>query len=366
MTDTGTIGSRQVEFDDNSLLPALFGDHDEYLLEIERLLDVTLRYRGNCLEIVGPEGSRSIARRAIGALYHRLKQGEDVNQGEVKAAVRLASSNVADTGSLMVRTRKRNISPRSVAQADYIKALEADELVFGLGPAGTGKTYLAVAMAVSMLLRGKVARIVLSRPAVEAGERLGFLPGDLQEKIDPYLRPLYDALYDMLPADQIANRLAGGEIEVAPLAFMRGRTLSNAYIILDEAQNTSPMQMKMFLTRLGEGSLMTVTGDLSQIDLPTRERSGLRDAIDLLDGVAGVSLIHFSEVDVVRHALVTRIVTAYNRRDAAPKQATTGVGAGAGAGVGGQARLEQPDEASDRGRKKSGKRNNGRKAAKGR
>ena len=327
MTDTG---SRQVQFDDNTLLPALFGHHDEHLVEIERLLDVKLRYRGNCLEIVGPEGSRATARQAIDALYRRLKQGVDMTQGEVQAAVRLAVSNAGDTDKLTIRTRKSNISPRSSAQAAYIEALERDELVFGLGPAGTGKTYLAVAMAVSMLLRGKVDRIVLSRPAVEAGERLGFLPGDLQEKIDPYLRPLYDALYDMLPADQIANRLASGEIEVAPLAFMRGRTLSAAYIILDEAQNTSPMQMKMFLTRLGESSRMAVTGDLSQIDLPVSEKSGLRDAVELLDGVAGVTLAHFTDVDVVRHALVTRIVQAYNGRDARTNDAGRTAGRNAG------------------------------------
>ncbi len=305
----------QIQFDDNTLLPALFGHHDEHLLQIEQLLDVTLRYRGNHLEISGPVTSREIADRAIGSLYERLKNGLEVAPGDVKAAVRMAAGNV-DTGEeLALRTRKRTITPRSPMQAEYVRALEESDLVFGLGPAGTGKTYLAVAVAVTHLLQGKVDRIILSRPAVEAGERLGYLPGDLQEKIDPYLRPLYDALHDMLPGDQVARRLANGEIEVAPLAFMRGRTLNHAFAILDEAQNTSAMQMKMFLTRLGEGSRMVVTGDMSQIDLPPGTRSGLGDALEVLDGIASVSRINFTDADVVRHSLVTRIVRAYDARD---------------------------------------------------
>jgi phosphate starvation-inducible PhoH-like protein len=216
-----------------------------------------------------------------------------------------------------VKTKRRSISPRSPTQAAYIQALQENELVFGLGPAGTGKTYLAVAQAVVMLTSGQVDRIVLSRPAVEAGERLGFLPGDLREKIDPYLRPLYDALYDMLPAEQVARRLGNGEIEIAPLAFMRGRTLANAFVILDEAQNTTPMQMKMFLTRLGENGRMAVTGDTSQIDLPSGTRSGLKDAIEILQGVPGVSFVQFGDADVVRHPLVGHIVRAYDKHDAA-------------------------------------------------
>jgi len=307
-------GPAHIQFDDNLLLPALFGSHDEYLAQIERLLDVQLRYRGNRLEIRGSEGGRDIAVRAIGALYKRLQSGLDVTEGEVRAAVNMAA-NGGDQEGGVIRTRRRTVTARSPMQAAYMAALDSDDLVFGLGPAGTGKTYIAVAKAVAMLLEGKVDRIVLSRPAVEAGERLGFLPGDLQDKIDPYLRPLYDALFDMLPASQVTGRLANGEIEVAPLAFMRGRTLSHAYIILDEAQNTSPMQMKMFLTRLGEGAHMAVTGDLSQIDLPEAAKSGLIDAVTLLEGVKGVSQIRFSEKDVVRHDLVARIVTAYNRRD---------------------------------------------------
>jgi phosphate starvation-inducible PhoH-like protein len=214
-----------------------------------------------------------------------------------------------------IRTRKRHVMPRSPGQRAYFQALDRHELVFALGPAGTGKTYIAVAKAVALKLAGEVDRIVLSRPAVEAGERLGFLPGDMREKVDPYLRPLYDALFDMLPGDLVTRLLTSGEIEVAPLAFMRGRTLANAFIILDEAQNTTPVQMKMFLTRLGEHSRMVVTGDLSQIDLPRGTRSGLQDAIDILEGVNGVSRIAFGAEDVVRHDLVARIVAAYDKRD---------------------------------------------------
>ena len=314
-TDVKPASPVQVQFDDNALLPALFGHQDEHLLQIERLLDVTLRYRGNQLEIQGPETSREIADLAIADLYRQLKSGQDVGLGEVQAAVRMAASDDSTGVGISIRTRKRTITPRSPLQASYLEALGRADLTFGLGPAGTGKTYLAVAMAVSDLIQGKVDRLILSRPAVEAGERLGFLPGDLQDKIDPYLRPLYDALYDMLPGEQVASRLESGEIEVAPLAFMRGRTLSRAFIILDEAQNTSAMQMKMFLTRLGEGSRMAITGDMTQIDLPSGTRSGLGDALDVLNNVSGVEVVRFGEDDVVRHTMVARIVTAYKRRD---------------------------------------------------
>ncbi|MDA0784687.1 MAG: PhoH family protein [Proteobacteria bacterium] len=314
-TDVAAGETVQIRFDDNTLLPALFGQHDEHLLQIEQLLDVTLRYRGNQLEIQGPETARGIADRVIADLYALLKGGQEVAPADVQAAVRMAAAGNQGDSRIAIRTRKRTITPRNPMQARYLEALSESDLTFGLGPAGTGKTYLAVAMAVTELIQGKVDRLILSRPAVEAGERLGFLPGDLQEKIDPYLRPLYDALYDMLPGDQVAKRLSGGEIEVAPLAFMRGRTLSRAFIILDEAQNTSAMQMKMFLTRLGEGSRMAVTGDMSQIDLPSGTRSGLADALDVLDGVNGVRTVRFGESDVVRHSMVTRIVTAYNARD---------------------------------------------------
>jgi phosphate starvation-inducible protein PhoH and related proteins len=246
-----------------------------------------------------------------------LRMATGVGDGAARA---LAMQAIARP-DFNVKTKRRSISPRSPTQAAYIQALQENELVFGLGPAGTGKTYLAVAQAVVMLTSGQVDRIVLSRPAVEAGERLGFLPGDLREKIDPYLRPLYDALYDMLPAEQVARRLGNGEIEIAPLAFMRGRTLANAFVILDEAQNTTPMQMKMFLTRLGENGRMAVTGDTSQIDLPSGTRSGLKDAIEILQGVPGVSFVQFGDADVVRHPLVGHIVRAYDKHDAARHEA---------------------------------------------
>jgi phosphate starvation-inducible PhoH-like protein len=307
----------QMSFDDNSLLPQLFGDGDQHLARIERALGISLASRGNRLAISGNAARAELARSALAGLYDRLKRGHEVDAQAVDAALRMAPQRGGEpwSDSDEIRTRKRRIAPRGPVQAQYIKALRDHEMVFGLGPAGTGKTYLAVAMAVDMLMNGKVERIVLSRPAVEAGERLGFLPGDLKEKVDPYLRPLYDALHDMLPGDQVVKRITSGEIEIAPLAFMRGRTLANAYVILDEAQNTTPVQMKMFLTRLGENARMAVTGDLSQIDLPKGARSGLTDAIETLGGVEGIAMIRFSEADVVRHPLVARIVTAYDRHD---------------------------------------------------
>ena len=308
-----------VDFADNRLLSALFGEHDRHLSRIEQKLGVSLTSRGNRVAIVGDAEGQEAARDVLNALYARLQKGEEVGIGDVDGAIRMAVAGGAaasgDGEPVVVRTRKRQITARSPNQAHYIRELYRHELVFGLGPAGTGKTYLAVAVAVSMMLTGRVDRIILSRPAVEAGERLGFLPGDMREKVDPYLRPLYDALYDMLPAEQVVKRLENGEIEVAPLAFMRGRTLSNAFVILDEAQNTTPVQMKMLLTRLGENSRMVVTGDMSQIDLPLGVPSGLRDAVGLLEGVDGISFVRFSDVDVVRHPLVTRVVRAYAARD---------------------------------------------------
>jgi phosphate starvation-inducible PhoH-like protein len=308
---------QQMQFDDNSLLPQLYGERDRHLDRIERELGVSLVSRGNRLAIAGPQESADVARSAIASLYQRLKRGLEVDNAAVDAALKRASLQAHEQWGEAeeIRTRKRRISPRSANQAAYLRALRAQELVFGLGPAGTGKTYLAVAMAVDMLMSGTVERIILSRPAVEAGERLGFLPGDLREKVDPYLRPLYDALHDMLPGEQVMKRLSSGEIEIAPLAFMRGRTLANAFVILDEAQNTTPVQMKMFLTRLGEHSRMAVTGDLSQIDLPPRTRSGLADALETLQGEEGIATVNFTDVDVVRHHLVSRIVRAYDRHD---------------------------------------------------
>lgn len=308
----------RLRFDDNTLLPLLFGDHDRHLARLEHALGVVVRPRGNEVAISGPAPSVAATEAVLRHLYDKLKRGLPMSGGEVEGAIRMAtsrSSGRADrtTGEpeLVIRTRKRPVSPRSPRQADYVRAMLANDLVFGLGPAGTGKTYLAVAMAVSLYLAGRVERIVLSRPAVEAGERLGFLPGDLKDKVDPYLRPLYDALYDMLPADLVARRLEAAEIEIAPLAFMRGRTLSQAFVILDEAQNTTPLQMKMFLTRLGERSRMVVTGDLTQIDLPAGARSGLRHAVATLEGLDGAAFVRFGPADAMRHSLVARILAAY-------------------------------------------------------
>ena len=304
-------------FEDNQLLTELFGEHDRNLARIEQALDVLTSSRGNRLVVHGSDHARALAKRVFTDLYQRLKSGLEVGAGEVDAAIRMARAPRTEQGksNVQLTTDRKVISPRSPAQADYLAALQNSELVFGIGPAGTGKTYLAVASAVSMLLARKVDRIILSRPAVEAGERLGFLPDDLREKIDPYLRPLYDALHDMMPGERVMKSLETGEIEIAPLAFMRGRTLANSYVILDEAQNCTSVQMKMFLTRLGENGRMAVNGDPSQIDLPSGMKSGLGEALDLLSGVEGVDMVRFSDADVVRHPLVTRIVRAYDAKD---------------------------------------------------
>ena len=310
-----------INFADNRLLPLLFGEYDRNLARIEQSFGVRLSSRGNKVSVSGSTEASAFAEAALNALYRRLERGLPVDAGEVDAAVRLASAEATKVmtegpgDTLEIRTPKRHVTPRSVGQAEYMRALSEGQLVFGLGPAGTGKTYLAVAMAAHMLISGRVDRIILSRPAVEAGERLGFLPGDLREKIDPYLAPLYDALYDMLPADQVINRLNSGEIEVAPLAFMRGRTLSHAYVILDEAQNATRVQMKMFLTRLGEGSHMAITGDPSQVDLPSGTVPGLSHAVETLEHIDGVRVVRFTDVDVVRHSLVRKIVEAYEKDD---------------------------------------------------
>ncbi len=301
------------EFDDNALAQVLFGPHNAHLDRIEKELGVELHARGNAVTIAGPRNLVAEAEGVLAARYDRARAGKPVEPGDVDSALRMSGHGGVE--DLILHTRKRHISPRTPTQAEYVRLMQRHELVFGLGPAGTGKTYMAVAMAVQMMIQGQVDRLILSRPAVEAGERLGFLPGDLREKVDPYLRPLYDALYDMLPGDQVMKRLTSGEIEVAPLAFMRGRTLANSFIILDEAQNTSPMQMKMFLTRLCEHSRMVITGDLSQIDLPSGTPSGLRDCLTVLGDMEGVGVVRFTDRDVVRHNLVTRIVRAYDQRD---------------------------------------------------
>ena len=310
-----------LHFGDNTLLPLLLGDHDRHMVRIEQALGVRLACRGNRVAITGEAARVDAAQVMLEGLWRRLERGESVGRPEVEAAIRLASAEADPRLPLpdmpAIRTRRGAVGPRSPGQAAYMEALGSHDMVFGVGPAGTGKTYLAVAQAVAMLQANRVDRIVLSRPAVEAGERLGFLPGDMKEKVDPYLRPLYDALHDMMPAEQVVRRLTNGEIEVAPLAFMRGRTLSHAYAILDEAQNTTAVQMKMWLTRMGEGTRMVVTGDLTQVDLPTGVRSGLRDALDTLEGVPGIAVTRLDRRDVVRHKLVARIVDAYDQRAAA-------------------------------------------------
>ena len=307
------------ELFNNQLLKVVVGVNDENMRLVEKMLNVEILSFGNQITIKGAANDVENAKTAINILYEKASKGHVVGEQEVKAAVRIcggveSADEKQSLSEIVLKTKKRYIYPRSATQAKYITEMMQNELVFGLGPAGTGKTYLAVALAVSMMLEGAVDKIILSRPAVEAGENLGFLPGDLKEKVDPYLRPLYDALYEMLPAEQVDKKLALGEIEIAPLAFMRGRTLSNAFVILDEAQNTTPMQMKMFLTRLVENSRMVVNGDLSQVDLPRGVISGLRDALDTLKGISNIGSVTFSANDVVRHGLVAKIVKAYEEK----------------------------------------------------
>jgi phosphate starvation-inducible protein PhoH and related proteins len=313
-----------LEFADNRLLIDLCGELDRNLAQIEQRLGLTITRRGNRLMLHGEHLARNEAARVLKALYARLEQGRGVTPGDVDAAIRLAPAakpprpetsvgqlEMFSGEPLEIRTRKKVVEPRTDAQKAYVRQLFRNELVFGIGPAGTGKTYLAVAAGVAMFIEGHVDRIILSRPAVEAGERLGFLPGDMKEKVDPYMQPLYDALNDFFPARQVQKMIEEKQIEIAPLAFMRGRTLSNAYVVLDEAQNATTIQMKMFLTRLGEGSRMAVTGDVTQIDLPRGVLSGLVEAERVLSGVEGVGFSRFTAADVVRHTLVARIITAY-------------------------------------------------------
>ena len=318
----GTTGETiEVVFDDNHILAAMLGKHDEHLALIESQLNIVAAPRGNIIAITGSPEDRETAKQVLNDLYDRLDQGLEVGQGEVEGAIRMALKPVAQkpvgkqvfSSHVRIDTRRRTVTPRSSAQAKYIEALQTRELTFGTGPAGTGKTYIAVAVAAAALEAGKVDRIILSRPAVEAGERLGFLPGDLREKIDPYLRPLFDALYDMMPPDKVIRGMETGEIEIAPLAFMRGRTLSHSFVILDEAQNCTAQQMKMFLTRLGEGSYMAITGDPSQTDLPSGTQSGLSQAVEILGNLEAIGHVAFSDADVVRHALVAQIVRAYDQ-----------------------------------------------------
>lgn len=317
-------------FGDNRLLPQLFGEQNSHLSDIEKAFDVTIHGRGNHLTISGDSADTQRAKDILSILWNKLQDGQNVDDQTVDAALRFSladkdTKNMSNTPQThlkdfaavkgQISVRKKNIAPRSPMQAQYIEMMQSKEAVFGIGPAGTGKTYLAVAQAVALFEQEKIERIILSRPAVEAGERLGFLPGDLKEKIDPYLRPLYDALYDTMGAEKAEKRILAKDIEIAPLAFMRGRTLTNAFVILDEAQNTTSMQMKMFLTRLGEGSRMVITGDPSQIDLPKGETSGLMEAVNILKDVDAVGIIHFGSKDIVRSAIVQKIVNAYDARD---------------------------------------------------
>ncbi len=328
------IRKKLFEFEDNRLAAIVFGQHDRNLARIEQMLGVVLINRGNRIAIEGSAERTETALRVLEDLSDMARQGREIDIGEVDGAVRMAENTpIANDhvyepqsrgrdhreppkgSDLKITTRNRVIMPRSKGQADYMTKLATADMVFGVGPAGTGKTYLAVAMAVARMLAGEIDRIILSRPAVEAGENLGFLPGDLKDKVDPYLRPLYDALYDMMPAEQVEKRIASNQIEIAPLAYMRGRTLANAFVILDEAQNTTPMQMKMFLTRFGENSRMAICGDPSQIDLPPSVTSGLKHALNKLRDVDGIAVTRFEASDVVRHPLVGRIVDAYGDDD---------------------------------------------------
>ncbi|TCD04892.1 PhoH family protein [Erythrobacteraceae bacterium CFH 75059] len=310
----------ELSFDNQALLVPLFGQFDANLVQIENRLGVYIGARGGAVHIEGAEEEVARARDVLRTMYDRLAQGQDLDSGAVEALIAMSVEPTLegiitgrhDAPPVMIRTRRKTIVPRSPGQIPYMMQLAREDIIFALGPAGTGKTYLAVAQAVSQLVTGSVQRLILSRPAVEAGERLGFLPGDMKEKVDPYLRPLYDALYDCMPPEQVERRLASGEIEIAPIAFMRGRTLAESFIILDEAQNTTREQMKMFLTRFGQNSRMVVCGDPRQVDIPGGDRmSGLADAVERLEGVQGIAVSRFTAKDVVRHPIVGRIVEAY-------------------------------------------------------
>jgi len=311
-----------IEFPDNRLLIDLCGEYDRNLADLEQKLTVQILRRGNQLAILGDATSQKQAAEVLGALYTRLEQGREVEQGDIDRELRMGGTATSPRGGdqlemfqggkVEIKTRKKLVEPRTEAQKTYVRALFENELGFGIGPAGTGKTYLAVAVGVNMFINGAVDRIILSRPAVEAGEKLGYLPGDMKDKVDPYMQPLYDALNDFLPSKQLAKLIEEKRIEIAPLAFMRGRTLANAFVVLDEAQNATTMQMKMFLTRLGEGSRMVITGDRTQIDLPRGVPSGLADAERLLKTVPRISFSYFTAKDVVRHPLVAAIIEAYD------------------------------------------------------
>ena len=311
----------------------MFGEHNGHLRHLEEVLSLDIASRGNNVALKGESNNVDLAQEVLQMLWEKIQRKQDVTTSEIDAALRfLKGEDQSMTNKAMTKKSKdkkalydeaagiktyknKLISPRSPNQAKYIEAIRGNDMVFGIGPAGTGKTFLAVAAAVHMYQEGLIERMVFCRPAVEAGEQLGFLPGDMLEKIDPYLRPIYDALNEMMPADQVPKKIESGEIEIAPLAFMRGRTLKNAFVVLDEAQNTTSMQMKMFLTRMGEGTRMVITGDPSQVDLPPGTGSGLKEAMSILRDVDEVPFVHFDAKDVVRHKLVTKIIEAYDKHD---------------------------------------------------
>lgn len=338
--------SKTLEFDNPKLVPSLFGEHNIHLNHLEKKLGVTIADRGNKIILKGTKSAIKDTEDVLNAIWDRLLNNQDVGLPEFDAEIRFlnyyedsngsgsddpatetghnpasrSSGTASPSKNIMLKTKKKTITPRSPNQGKYIQAILDKEMVFGIGPAGTGKTYLAVAAGVSLYLQGKVERLIFTRPAVEAGEHLGFLPGDMQEKVDPYLRPIYDALQDTLHWDTMMKKMETGDIEIAPLAFMRGRTLSNAFVVLDEAQNTTPAQMKMFLTRMGESTRMVITGDLTQTDLPKGMKSGLRDACETLSGVDEIHFSHFESQDVIRHPLVRKIVNAYDRHTGDPSE----------------------------------------------
>ena len=322
---TEKISGQTIEFRKNDLLPLLFGAHNAHLHYLEDRLGIDIADRGNRLTLSGDAGAIKTAEHILNRLWNKIEQNHEVGTAEIDAELRFLEDKekpktqeqkdkVMSKDDIVIKTKKKTIVARSPNQALYMRSILDHEMVFGLGPAGTGKTYLAVAVGVAMYLEGKVERLIFARPAVEAGERLGFLPGDMKDKVDPYLRPIYDALHDMMPYDFMVKKIEDGDIEIAPLAFMRGRTLSNAFVILDEAQNTTTTQMKMILTRLGESSRMVINGDLSQTDLPVGVKSGLRDASEILDGIEDIQFIHFQKDDVIRHKLVSKIVNAYENK----------------------------------------------------
>lgn len=308
-----------LEFPDNDLVSLLYGEYNDHLSYLEKKLEVNISDRGNVLRLSG--ANKKKAQIVLNALYQKLEDSDlkNITHADIDTEIRFAENGKSDkktdelNKSSIIKTKNKTISARSPNQVKYLELLKTNDVVFGLGPAGTGKTYLSVAAGIDMYLQGKVEKLVFSRPAIEAGESLGFLPGDMKDKIDPYLRPIYDALQDMLPHDFLMKKMEVGEIEIAPLAFMRGRTLAHSYVILDEAQNTTCSQMKMFLTRMGEASHMVITGDASQTDLPPHIKSGLHEAVEILEGVEGIGMITFDADDVIRNPMVRKIIQAYDK-----------------------------------------------------